>query len=718
MRISYLLILPLFFLNLRPCFSQEYEVQPCAFNTPYNEFAPAFYDRELLFCSDKKVHAAISRIDAEGKFPSGIYLAKSAQSMQSQLLAPEFLTRLNTGPSYYDKKNQTLWFGRTITSGTNKAQGLFYTQLQNGVWSEPKAFEHNSDDAGYSIAYPFITEDNNYLYFTSDMQGGSGLKDLYRCARQSTGWSAPENLGPEVNTPKNEISPYIDSSGKLYFSSDSDPSGSDYDIFYVLPEQNNFKYKQILPAPVNSPFDDFSMIVGPDGESGFLSSNRNNNQDDIFSFKLMYPVFESCPPAELPTFCYLFEETELLPNDTMPLIFEWEFGDGKKQNGLSAEHCYEDYGSYHVQLNVYDSLTRIQFARVSEVDVVINKSPFPFITSPDSCMPQQAIKLTTAGTDLDNFEIDQIFWDLGDGKKIKADSLEYIYEKPGYYTVTVGMISQPVEGKTMKTCATKIISVGTFSELSEFENPNESLATRESALQNDMRFVDINSDPTELKYTPDSTLFYVQFKESEQQLEPESPYFQDIKYEITERFDNKDTLYKYSIGNTTEIPALVKMYKELMDAGYTASLVSEKKVDQFERETVKRWWYIPDSLEAGMNRHLNKFNDITFDYNAHNIRTESFDDLRYISEVLKQQKLLKLEIVAHTDSIGSDDHNMSLSNKRAEAVVNYLIQSGVESDRLISKGYGESKPIADNGSEVGRAVNRRVEFVILREDKK
>ena len=385
---------------------------------------------------------------------------------------------------------------------------------------------------------------------------------------------------------------------------------------------------------------------------------------------------------------------------------------------LSAEHCFENYGSYHVQLNVYDSLTRIQFAKISEVDVSIEKSPFPYITSPDSCMPDEEIRLSSVGTDMDDFTIDQIFWNLGDGKKIKGASVTHTYNKPGYYTVTIGMISEPIEGKTMKTCATKVIAVGTESELASLIDPNDSIKTRESALQNDMRFVEQDNNQKQLKYTPDSTLYYVQFKESQEQLLPESPYFQNIKYEITERFDNRDTLYKYSVGNSGEIPLMLRIYKELVEAGYSASILSEKKIDQFERETVKRWWYIPDSLEAGMNRHLNKFNDITFDYNHYKIKEQSFDDLRYITEVLKQQPLLKLEIIAHTDSIGPEDQNLKLSLRRAQEVVDHFEKNGIDKSRLISKGYGESKPIADNGNETGRANNRRGEFIILREDNK
>jgi outer membrane protein OmpA-like peptidoglycan-associated protein len=96
------------------------------------------------------------------------------------------------------------------------------------------------------------------------------------------------------------------------------------------------------------------------------------------------------------------------------------------------------------------------------------------------------------------------------------------------------------------------------------------------------------------------------------------------------------------------------------------------------------------------------------------IKPESRPALEDAAKILKDNPTIKVEIQGHTDSQGSDEYNLTLSDKRAWAVVNYLIQNfGIEADRLVAKGYGEAKPVADNEKEEGRALNRRVEFVIL-----
>lgn len=79
----------------------------------------------------------------------------------------------------------------------------------------------------------------------------------------------------------------------------------------------------------------------------------------------------------------------------------------------------------------------------------------------------------------------------------------------------------------------------------------------------------------------------------------------------------------------------------------------------------------------------------------------------------KNPDVVKMEVSAHTDNIGSDAYNLDLSKRRARTVVNYLIKQGVEPERVVAVGYGESRPLNDNSTDEMREINRRVEFVIL-----
>ncbi len=101
---------------------------------------------------------------------------------------------------------------------------------------------------------------------------------------------------------------------------------------------------------------------------------------------------------------------------------------------------------------------------------------------------------------------------------------------------------------------------------------------------------------------------------------------------------------------------------------------------------------------------------IKFDANKSNIKSESMGFLNELVKWLKDNPAVKLEIGGHTDSDGEEAFNLKLSQTRAEAVKTQLVSMGVESSRLIAKGYGETKPISDNSTTEGKANNRRVEF--------
>lgn len=105
--------------------------------------------------------------------------------------------------------------------------------------------------------------------------------------------------------------------------------------------------------------------------------------------------------------------------------------------------------------------------------------------------------------------------------------------------------------------------------------------------------------------------------------------------------------------------------------------------------------------------------NVHFDSGKSTLRSESFASLNEIAQALRLRTELTVEIAGHTDDVGNDQANLSLSQARAEAVVKYLVSKGVSAKQLQAKGYGESQPIADNATPEGRQANRRTEARIL-----
>jgi outer membrane protein OmpA-like peptidoglycan-associated protein len=114
--------------------------------------------------------------------------------------------------------------------------------------------------------------------------------------------------------------------------------------------------------------------------------------------------------------------------------------------------------------------------------------------------------------------------------------------------------------------------------------------------------------------------------------------------------------------------------------------------------------------------------NVYYDFNKADLKEESFPTLDYLVDLMNKYPNMVIELGAHTDSKGRDSYNMTLSEARAQSVVNYLIGKGIAADRLVAKGYGETQPVADNttadgkDNPEGRARNRRTEFKVLKNE--
>ena len=104
--------------------------------------------------------------------------------------------------------------------------------------------------------------------------------------------------------------------------------------------------------------------------------------------------------------------------------------------------------------------------------------------------------------------------------------------------------------------------------------------------------------------------------------------------------------------------------------------------------------------------------DVLFDTDSATLKAGAYDELTRVSRVLQQYPQTNVRIAGHTDSTGSETYNQQLSERRAQAVMNALISYGVSANRMTTIGYGESQPVADNSTQAGRQLNRRVEITL------
>lgn len=177
-------------------------------------------------------------------------------------------------------------FGQKKNAAINRLK-LYTAEYEDNEWRKIKEIPFNSND--YSCGHPTLTIDDKIMYFVSDMPGGYGGTDIWMTRYNNGDWSKPQNLGGTVNTRGNEMFPFIDERGNLYFSSDGHPGLGDLDMFFIpmntATAMPSGKVRN-LGAPLNSNRDDFGIITDSERHTGFLSSNRKRGgtDDDIYKF--------------------------------------------------------------------------------------------------------------------------------------------------------------------------------------------------------------------------------------------------------------------------------------------------------------------------------------------------------------------------------------------------------------------------------------------------
>lgn len=164
-------------------------------------------------------------------------------------------------------------------------------------------------------------------------------------------------------------------------------------------------------------------------------------------------------------------------------------------------------------------------------------------------------------------------------------------------------------------------------------------------------------------------------------------------------------VYEFKVADAKDYKLSVEA-DGFMFINETVSLEGAGEQEKIVMKTVEM-----KKLEVGL---VSVLRNIYFEFNKATFKQESYNELNKLERMLQQNALMKVEISGHTDNVGTNAYNKTLSQKRAEAVRNYLTKKGIDSGRVTAVGYGSSKPLASNDDESeGRALNRRVEFKVL-----
>ncbi len=263
-------------------------------NSPERDYAPAFYENGIVFVSTKKKLGG-----QNGEFFSDLFFSPfdpNGNPATDQDFELDLNTTKNEGPVTFSRDFKTIYYTQNnnkngvVKAGKNGKVHLKIYSAKSGrrYWEPQGEMPFCSDD--YSCMTPSLSVDGKRMYFASDKPGGYGGYDIYYVDRNEFGrWNAPVNVGPEINTPQNDMSPCVTQAGTLFFASSGHNTLGGRDLFYSNPvDATSFGDVVNLNQPFNTDADESSIIVDFDGKRGFFVSERSigYGKADIYSFSI------------------------------------------------------------------------------------------------------------------------------------------------------------------------------------------------------------------------------------------------------------------------------------------------------------------------------------------------------------------------------------------------------------------------------------------------
>ena len=675
-----------------------YEVKHMDFNSNLDDFGPAIYKNGVVFASERDKGSAVKRqhswtgnpflelyyVDAKsvtGKSDTGCNFLYSRPEKFSSTLNSKYH---DASVTFNNEQNQIFFTRNNYLNGkTGKSDDgivklkVYFAKGNGSGWSDIESLPFNSEE--YSTAHPTLSTDGKKLYFSSDMPGGFGGMDLYVSEQENGRWGPPMNLGPQINTEGHEVFPYFHKSNRLYFSSDGHIGLGGLDLYY-MDEKAPGQWGEIINigSPINTVSDDFGVVMNDEGTCGYFSSDRTGGagRDDIYSFK------KTAIPVEI----YVFDKDTNLPIEGAEITNNCTTGkssiktgkDGKARFDMKIGECctysasketYKKGDKEGCTKDLKESKLVVEIPLEKEQSFTLDGVVFDqssglplsgalLVLTNDCGQKSDTLTTDNTGKYIFNLKKDCCY-------KVKAEKANYL-----------AAFAEKLCAKSPDT--TKLQANLTLQPLLENTLVDRTTTTQPSTTQ-----------PTTTTQQPTKTTKTT--KDVAAADKPTSVYYDSALGEYIDPKTNK--------------PA----NGERAGIKYKKGQIVESKSPIFDKSPT------PPVGDGGSISYLLH---IYYDFDQSYIRDEAQPELEKLLRMLNENPTFIIELASHTDSRGSNSYNNRLSQRRAEAVVRWLVKNGIDRDRLVPRGYGETVNVNNCSnnvpcSEREHQLNRRTEFRVL-----
>ncbi|MCB9233219.1 MAG: carboxypeptidase regulatory-like domain-containing protein [Bacteroidia bacterium] len=666
----------------------KYTVKPLPqLNTANSEVAEIALSKGIIFSSDAPAGNFGKGADASKKKKGGE--STDFNFFSASMLSSNFYSDVKPVPGDANSKldemgaamapdYETVYFTRKVERKENKKkiQILEVHQAKfddKNRWSDVKLVGAFGNDT-LSSYHPAIHPDGEMIVFASDRKGGKGGSDLYVIYKEGDGWSAPQNMGVDINSPGNEDYPTFNEKGDLFFASDGHVGFGGFDIFNTTWSNGRYSGVDNMGPIINSPRDDFGLIWEPGKSSGYLTSNRaGSKKEDIYYFQRLPEIIGMVRDSISGN---PISEVSLTLIDS-----EW-----KEEFGNSDE-----YGRFSIFLkprDVYQLWVRAPGYKQKKMVVsAVNLKQGEDLVMNVKLAANKVLNLSGAISDFES----------GEGM---ADASLRVKSEDG-----VPESSQKAEENG--NYLLKLIGNNEYVVIAEKEGYIPKIISRS--------LKDLNGLQTERIDFPLKKGDYVLVKGHVRKIGKGNLNGARINIIDNHTQEVVDTAFANSNGTFwIAIPWDTSSNMSII-ASKSGFFSFSKHIEKRENKEVEID-LVMSPAEYGLDKTIKV---IYYEYNKSNLDLLSKRDLNEIYYFMVHNPNAVLEVRSFTDSRGGDEYNRVLSIKRSKAVEEFILsRRQIPKDRIKSIGFGESVLVndCDDGvdcTEEQHSENRRTEIVVL-----